>query len=331
MTDNSVKSGIIGIGSYLPEKRLTNKDLESILDTTDQWIYSRTGIKERRIARDDEYTSTMAIEASRKAIEVSGIRPEKIDLIVFCTITPDYPIPCTAGILAKELGIKNAGGMDINAACSGFIYGISVADSFLRTGAINFALVVCSDKLSVITDWQDRSSCILFGDGAGAVVMTRVSKYGILGFDLGLLGDEWERIVIPAGGSRNPASDQTVSQRLHFMKLDGREVFRLAVRYMGVSLTRLLSRLELSIDDIDWLIPHQANKRIMMAICDHFKIPYSKLYDNIEFYGNTSAGSIPIALDEMFSSGLLKKGHKVALTSLGAGITFASAVLEWGI
>ena len=324
-----MRSGIVGIGSYLPKNVLTNRDLEKMVDTTDEWIYTRTGIKERRIASADEYTSTMAVEASREALKMAGISPDKIDFIIFATITPDHPIPCTAGILAKELGIKNAGGMDINVACSGFVYGISLADMLLKTNSAKYVLVVCSDKLSVITDWKDRSSCILFGDGAGAVVMTLTKNGGILGFDLGLLGDEWEKIVIPGGGSRLPPSCETVEKRLHFMKLQGREVFKLAVRYMGRSLEKLLAKLEITVDNLDWIVPHQANRRITQALCEHFKIPPEKVYDNIEFVGNTSGASIPIALSEMIQKGLLKKGHLVGITSLGAGITYGSAVFEW--
>jgi 3-oxoacyl-[acyl-carrier-protein] synthase-3 len=328
--DSKILSGIIGIGSYLPQNTLTNYDLERMVDTTDEWIYSRTGIKERRIAGENEFTSTMAVKAAEKAIKMSEISPQKIDLIVFCTITPDYPIPCTAGILAKELGIKNAGGMDINTACSGFIYGISIADTFLKSKKANYVLVVCSDKLSTITDYQDRSSCILFGDGAGAVVMTRTEKFGLLDFKLGLLGDEYEKIVIPAGGSRNPASEKTVKERMHFMKLQGREVFKLAVKYMGQTLKEILERNEITIDMVDWIVPHQANKRITEAICEHFNIPKEKVYDNIEFVGNTSGGSIAIALDEMLEKGLLKNGQLVALAALGAGITYGAALLSWG-
>jgi 3-oxoacyl-[acyl-carrier-protein] synthase-3 len=329
--DSEILSGIIGIGSYLPQNILTNYDLERMVDTTDEWIYSRTGIKERRIAGENEFTSTMAVKAAEKAIKMSGISPQKIDLIVFCTITPDYPIPCTAGILSKELGIKNAGGMDINTACSGFIYGISIADTFLKSKKANYVLVVCSDKLSAITDYQDRSSCILFGDGAGAVVMTRTEKFGLLDFKLGLIGDEYDKIVIPAGGSRNPASEKTVKERMHFMKLQGREVFKLAVKYMGQALKEILEKNEITLDMVDWIVPHQANRRITEAICEHFKIPKEKVYDNIEFVGNTSGGSIAIALDEMLEKGLLKKGQLIALVALGAGITYGSALLSWGI
>ena len=328
---NNNLSGIIGIGSYLPKNILTNHDLEKMVDTTDEWIYSRTGIKERRIASENEYTSTMAIKAAEKAIKMAEISPQKIDLIIFCTITPDYPIPCTAGILAKELGIKNAGGMDINTACSCFIYGISIADTFLKARKANYVLVVCSDKLSIITDYQDRSSCILFGDGAGAVVMTRTEGFGLIDFKLGLLGDEYDKIIIPAGGSRNPPSEKTVKERMHFMKLQGREVFKLAVKYMGIALKEILEKNEITIDMLDWIVPHQANRRITEGLCEHFKIPKEKVYDNIEFVGNTSGGSINIALDEMFEKKLLKKNHLVALVSLGAGITYGSALLSWGI
>lgn len=329
--NNSKLSGIIGIGSYLPEKILSNHDLEKILDTNDEWITSRTGIKERRIAGNDEFTSTMAVEASKKALQMADIKPQKIDMIIFCTISPDFPIPYTAGILAKELGIKDAGGMDINTACTGFIYGIALADALLKSGKSKYVLVVCSDKLSAITDYQDRSSCILFGDGAGAVVMTQTSDHGIIDYKLGLLGDEWEKIVIPAGGCRNPASEETVKNRMHFMKLQGREVFKLAVKYMGSALEELMKKLEMKIEDIDWIVPHQANRRIIEAICEHFKIPQEKVFINIEKLGNTSGGSIPIAIDEMLEKKLLKKGNIVALTALGAGITYGSAILKWGI
>ncbi|GBD04065.1 3-oxoacyl-[acyl-carrier-protein] synthase 3 [bacterium HR19] len=331
MKPNSKLSGIIGVGSYLPPNILTNFDLEKILDTTDEWITSRTGIKERRIAGSDEFTSTMAVKASKKAIEMAGIKPQKIDMIIFCTISPDYPIPCTAGILAKELGIKDAGGMDVNTACTGFIYGIALADAFIKAGKSKYALVVCSDKLSAITDYQDRSSCILFGDGAGAVVMTQTSEHGVIDYKLGLLGDEWEKIVIPAGGSRNPASEETVKNRMHYMRLQGREVFKLAVKYMGSAIEEILKKLEMKIEDINWIIPHQANRRIIEAICKHFKIPQEKVFINIEKLGNTSGGSIPIAIDEMLEKKLLKKGDILALSALGAGVTYGAAILKWGI
>ncbi len=323
------RTAIVGIGAYLPPRVLTNFDLEKMVDTSDEWIRTRTGIRERRIAPEDVYTSTMSVEASRQALQMAGLRPDQVDLIVCCTVTPDYPFPATAALIQKDLGAWNAFGFDIQAACAGFLYGLTVADQFIRTGAARYVLVVGVEMLSRVTDWRDRSTCVLFGDAAGAAVVTAVEGRGLLASRLYLDGSLWDLIYLPAGGTRLPASEKTVQERLHFIKMRGNEVFRVAVRYMGRAVREVLEDAGLTADQVDWLVPHQANHRITQALIDYLGVPTEKVYANIEYTGNTSAASIPVALVEMLEKGLLRSGQVVGLTALGAGIAYGAALLRW--
>jgi 3-oxoacyl-[acyl-carrier-protein] synthase-3 len=323
------RTAIIGIGAYLPPKVLTNWDLEKMVDTSDEWIRTRTGIRERRIAPEGIYTSTMSVEASRQALQMAGLRPEQIDLILCCTVTPDYPFPATAALIQKDLGAWNAFGFDMQAACAGFLYGLTVADQFIRTGAARYVLVVGVELLSRVTDWQDRSTCVLFGDAAGAAVLTAAEDRGLLASRMYLDGSLWDLIYLPAGGTRMPASEKTVQERLHFLRMRGNEVFRVAVRYMGRAVREVLEDAGLTPDQVDWLVPHQANHRITQALIDYLGLPPERVYANIEYTGNTSAASIPVALAEMLEKGLLRSGQVVGLTALGAGIAYGAALLRW--
>lgn len=323
------RTAIVGIGAYLPPKVLTNFDLEKMVDTSDEWIRTRTGIRERRIAPEGIYTSTMSVEASRRALQMAGLRPEQIDIIICCTVTPDYPCPATAALIQKDLGAWNAFGFDMQAACAGFLYGLTVADQFIRTGVARYVLVIGVEMLSRVTDWQDRSTCVLFGDAAGAAVVTTAEGRGLLASRLYLDGSLWDLIYLPAGGTRLPASEKTVQERLHFLKMRGNEVFRVAVRYMGRAVREVLEDAGLTVDQVDWLVPHQANHRITQALTDYLGLPAEKVYANIEYTGNTSAASIPVALVEMLEKGLLRPGQLVGLTALGAGIAYGAALLRW--
>lgn len=324
------KVGIIGLGKYLPEKRLTNKDLEKIVDTTDEWITERTGIKERRIARDDEATSDMAVNAARRAIENAKLKPEDIDLIIVATITPDMFFPSTACIVQSKLGINNIPAFDISVACSGFIYGIAIADQFIKSGVYKHILMIAAEKMSSVTDWTDRSTCVLMGDGAGAAVLGEVEKGGILSVHLGADGSKGSLLEMPAGGSRLPASASTVEARLHFLKMEGNVLFRHAVKVMAEAALKAAEPLGLKGDDINLIIPHQANIRILNAVAKRMGIdPEKKVYLNIKKYGNMSAASSAVALTEAVEEGRVKKGDKILLDAFGAGLTWGAIIIEW--
>lgn len=309
--NNSV--GILGTGSYMPDKVVTNKDIEKMVDTTDEWIYSRTGIRERRIAGDDAATSDLAVEAAKKALEASGLKPNDIPLIIVATITGDYQFPAAACIVQHKLGIDNAAAFDINAACSGFIYGIETARQFILAGTYDKALVIGADKMSTVIDWTDRNICVLLGDGAGACVLGKTEK-GILDTYMEVDGAFANLLILP--------------EKSHFMKMEGREVFKKAVLVMCKACLEILERCKLTLSDIDWIIPHQANIRIIEAISDRLGFPMDKIYTNVSRYGNMSAASIPVALDEAIRDGSVKKGQRILLVSIGAGLTWGSSVIE---
>ncbi len=325
-------SGIIaGTGSYLPERVLTNFDLEKLVDTSDEWIKTRTGISERRIAGDGQATSDLAIQAAGYALESARIAPSDVDLIVCSTISPDLPFPATACFIQAGLGASRAFGFDINAACSGFVYALSVANQYIKAGAAKNVLVVGAETLSKIIDWTDRNTCVLFGDGAGAVILQAHSGNGrgIIDIQLYTDGKLSEMIHMPAGGSRNPASQETVQQRQHYLKMKGNETFKIAVRNLSESALNILKRNNLTIADISLFIPHQANHRIIQAVGDTLEIPASKVYSTMEIYGNTSAASIPIALDKAVREGRLKPGDLVLFSAFGGGITWAACLVRW--
>lgn len=323
------KAGIIGLGSYLPEKILTNKELEKMVDTTDEWITTRTGIKERRIARKDEATSDMAAEASKRALKDAGLTAEDIDLIIVATITPDMFFPATACIVQEKIGAKSVPAFDISVACSGFIYGLAIANQFIGSGAYHHALVIGAEKLSSITDWSDRATCVLFGDGAGAAVLGPVEKGGILSVHLGANGSEGDLLKLPAGGSRIPATKKSIDDKLHFVKMNGSELFKHAVKIMADAALAATKPLNLKAEDISLVIPHQANLRILEAVGRRMGLSKEKIYLNIDRYGNMSAASSAVALVDAVKEGRIKRGDKILLDAFGAGLTWGAIVIEW--
>lgn len=325
------RARIIGTGSSLPNKILTNAELELMVDTNDEWITSRTGIKQRRIAAEGEFTSTFAVEASCRALEMAGVNADELDLIILGTVTPDFPFPSTACIIQHEIGAHNAAAFDISAACSGFVYGLSIADKYIRSGIAKKALIVGAEVLSRIVDWSDRNTCILFGDGAGAaVVEASDSDSGILSTHIYSNGSFWETLYQAGSGSRNPAtSNKTIDERLFYLKMEGNDVFKHAVRAMEEAACAALSANSISSSDISLFIPHQANKRIIDATGKRLGLTEDKVFVNLHNYGNTSAASIPIALDEANRSGRLATGDIVLLDAFGGGFTYGSALMRW--
>lgn len=322
--------GIIGIGSYVPEKVLTNFDLEKMVDTNDEWIRTRTGISERRIAEDYQATSDLAYEAAKKAIEDAGIDKDEIGLLVVATMTPDHLTPSTACILQEKLGLKNAGAFDLGAACSGFVYAMVTASNFIATGAYKNVLVVGAETLSKVMNWEDRNTCIIFGDGAGAVVLGEVEAgEGIISSHFASDGSGASAIEIAAGGSRNPASEETVKAKEHFMTMAGQEVFKFAVKAIPDTVKKNLEKADMNVNDIDLFVPHQANYRIIDSAAKRLKISSDKFTMNLDKYGNTSGASIPLAMDEAFKSGKIKKGDNVMLVGFGAGLAYASCLFKW--
>ncbi len=321
---------ISGTGSYVPEKVLTNNDLSEFLDTSDEWIFERSGIRRRHIAADGEAASDMALHASRNALEMAGIDASQIDLVVVTTVNPDMAFPSTACLLQAKLGIRNnIPCFDLSAACSGFVYGVEVATRMMQSGMYKNALVVSSEKMSSIVDWQDRSTCVLFGDGAGAVVLcaSDAENIGIVGTVLGADGSDTAMLCMPAGGSLLPTSAETVEKRLHFVRMDGREVFKHAVKIMQEKALEVLDRCGVSSEQVSLLIPHQANTRIIQSVAKRLNIPSEKVYVNIENYANTSSASIPIALDEAMRGGRIKRGDYVLFVSFGAGLTWGATLV----
>ncbi|MFZ5352606.1 MAG: beta-ketoacyl-ACP synthase III [Bacillota bacterium] len=324
------RAGIIATGSYMPEKTLTNADIEKLVDTNNEWIMSRTGIEERRIADENTATSDIATKAALDALNKSGISAEEIDLIMVATVTPDMAFPSTACLVQKNIGAINAAAFDVEAACSGFIYCMAIAEQFIKTGFYKKILIIGAETLSKITDFTDRNTCVLFGDGAGAAIISEVEEQaGILSTYIGANGSAGHLLTQPAGGSRMPATEETVKGRLHYIKMDGSEVFKFAIKIMGEAAEIALEKCGLTKDDIDYLIPHQANTRIIDSATKRLKISPEKVYVNVNKYGNMSAASIAVALDEANEKQLLKDGDIVVLVGFGGGLTWGSAVLKW--
>ncbi|AIQ18067.1 3-oxoacyl-ACP synthase [Paenibacillus sp. FSL H7-0357] len=322
--------GIIGTGKYVPEKILTNSDLEKIVETNDEWIVSRTGIRERHIAAPHEATSDLAYEAALKALESAGMKAEDLDLIIIATVTPDSSFPSTACILQDKLGAKGAAAFDLSAACSGFVYSLATATGFIQNGMYNNALIIGADTLSRITDYTDRNTCVLFGDGAGAVILGEVPEgRGFQSFDLGAEGSGGSLLKMEAGGSRMPASQQTIDDKKHFIYMNGREVFKFAVRVMGTATERVLTKAGLTKEDIDLFVPHQANIRIIQSAMQRLDLPEEKCVINVDRYANTSAASIPLALVEAAEEGRMKEGDTVLMVGFGGGLTWGASVLKW--
>lgn len=321
---------VLGTGSYAPERVLTNKDLEKIVDTSDEWIATRTGMRERRIAAEDQATSDLGTEAARRAMAAADIDADEIDLLIVPTITPDMPWPNTACLIQNNIGAVNAACVGLEAACTGFIYALETARNYLATGAARTALVVGAEKMSSILDWEDRNTCVLFGDGAGAVVLrSGGDESGLIGSVMGSDGSLSRLLMVPTGGSRTPTSEQTVRDRLHYLKMIGREVYKHAVSNMTKSAIDLLEQTGVSKDEIDWLIPHQANMRIIQAVSRRLDIPMDRFIVNIEKYGNTSGASIGLALDEAVADGRIKRGDKVLCVAFGGGFTWGSTLMVW--
>ncbi len=327
---NDISVGITGVGSYVPDNIITNDDLSKIVDTNNEWIVSRTGIKERRIADKDSATSDLASLAAQRALADAKIDAEELDLIVVATATPDHLFPSTAAMVQKNLGAKKAAAFDISVGCSGFNYGIVVGSNFIKTGMYKKVLVIGAEILSKVVDWEDRNTCVLFGDAAGACVLEPCDEsFGILSSELGSDGVNGDVLIIPAGGSKMPATKETVEQKLHTIRMDGKEVFKFAVRVMEKSSLEVLKRAGLKKEDIDFLIPHQANSRIIDSAMKKLKLSREKIGVNLDRYGNTSAASIPVALDEALSENKIKKGDNVLLVAFGAGLSWASLVIKW--
>lgn len=321
---------IVGWGMHVPQHRLTNDDLAQMVDTSDEWIRARTGIAERWIAEDGEATSNLALQAARQALDVARLNPPQLDLIIVATVTPDYSLPATACLVQDSLGANRAAAFDLSAGCSGFIYGLSVAAQLLKAGAYQTALVIGAETLSRITDWEDRTTCVLFGDGAGAVVLQAgENQGGVLSTVLGSDGSGGEVLMVPAGGSRYPATHDTVSERMHFISMKGREVFRFAVRVLPAATRQVLQMAGLTLEDVNLLIPHQANQRIIDAAARSLNLPAGEVYSNLERYGNTSAASIPIALCEAAEEGHISPGDLVVCVGFGAGLTWGAAAIRW--
>lgn len=325
-----LRSRIIATGSYLPERALTNQDLEKMVDTSDEWITERTGIKERRIADENQAASDLAYEASKIALERANLRPEDIEVIIVATVSGDMPFPSTACFLQAKLGAVNAVGFDINAACSGFLYALSIADSFIKSEMYRRILVVGAEVLSKITDWKDRTTCVLFGDGAGVAILEPTDEdRGIISMHINSDGRMWDLLNLPGGGSRSPTSEETIKNRLHYIKMKGNETFKIAVRTLEDLVVKTLEEQGLESSQLSLLIPHQANLRIIQATADRLGLPMSKVVVNLNKYGNTSAASIPIALDESISYGRIKEGDYILLEAFGGGLTWASALIKW--
>jgi 3-oxoacyl-[acyl-carrier-protein] synthase-3 len=331
MTRGEKRAVIRGTGSALPERVLTNADLEKMVDTSDDWITSRTGIRERRIAGENEFMSQFATRAAEGALTSAGIPASGVDLIICATVTPDMPIPATACIVQDRLGAVGAAAFDLAAGCSGFIYALAVAERFIASGDYRAVLVIGAELLSKYTDWRDRATCVLFGDGAGAVVLTAgEAPYGVLASSMHADGSMADFIYVPAGGTREPASERTVAEGRHFIRMRGNETFKMAVRSMEETSRAVLEKAGLGPKDVDLFIPHQANRRIIDAVGSRLSLRAEQVYVNIERIGNTSAASIPIALDEAVRKGLVKNGHNILFAAFGTGLTWGAAVCKWG-
>jgi 3-oxoacyl-[acyl-carrier-protein] synthase-3 len=324
-----MKAQIAGIGSYVPDKILTNFDFEKMVDTSDEWIRTRSGIEERHVAADDQATSDLALIAAKRALQSARIKPKDVGAIIVATATPDMLFPSTACLVQAQIGAPRVISFDVSAGCTGFLYALAVGDSFIQNQYDNI-LVIGADTLTRITDYQDRGSCVLFGDGAGAVVLKKSeNENGIISSYFAADGSSWEPLYQPAGGTRIPASHDSVDQRLHYIKMQGNEVFKLAVRAMAEAATKTLKKADIYADDIDLLIPHQANIRIIEATAKRLHIPKEKVVVNLDRYGNTSAASIPIALDEALQQGRARKGSLILLVAFGAGFTWGGVLFQY--
>ncbi len=322
---------IAGWGKYLPERVMPNSELEALVDTSDEWIKARTGIAERRIAAPEETTCSLAVQAARRALDHAQVQPDDLDLIIVATCTPDYAnMPSTASLVQHALGATHAGAFDLNAVCSGFLYGLATGSQFILSGMYKTVLIIGAEVFTRILDWQDRSTCVLFGDAAGAVVLRPTDEPGgLLSFVLGSDGSGACSLYVPAGGSRRPASEETVANREHYVKMQGREVFRFATRVVPESVLQALDQAGLTTEDVDLLIPHQANVRIIDAASKRLKLSEDAVFANVARYGNTSAASIPVALCEALEEGRVKSGDTVVMSGFGAGLSWGTAVWKW--
>lgn len=324
------KSKIIGTGSAVAEQKVTNFDLEKIVETSDEWIRSRTGIESRYFAAPGTTTSDLGALAANRALEAANLTAMDIDLVILATVSPDMGMPATACIVQDKIGARKAAAFDLEAACSGFVYGMAIADQFIKTGFYKNVLIIGAETLSRILDMQDRNTCVLFGDGAGAVVMSRSEDESeVLSFDMGADGSGGKFLYIPAGSSFMPASEETLKNRMHFIKMEGSDVFKFAVRAMGNSATESLKKANVTLEEIDYMVPHQANIRIIQAAAKKLNVPMEKVKVNLNEYGNMSAASIPVALDEAVRAGEIKKGDKIVMVGFGGGLTWASCVMKW--
>jgi 3-oxoacyl-[acyl-carrier-protein] synthase III len=323
-------AGIIGLGHSYPEGILTNADLERMVDTNDEWITTRTGIKQRHKAADNEYTSQFGTRAAQIALERAGVKPEDIDIIVCATTTPDQIMPSTGALIQARLGATNAAGMDVFAACSGFLYGLTMVESMIRTEQIKYALVIGAEVLTKYVDYTDRSTCVIFGDGAGAAVLAPVDEgKGILATKIRSDGRYEEQLYAPGGGTKMGTTHETIDNRMHFFKMKGNELFKVAVRSMADISAEMLEKAGYTVDDVDLVIPHQANQRITDAVASRLGVPEEKVYSNIAQHGNTSSASIPIALDECMQAGKIKEGSLVLLTAFGGGVTWGGTLVRF--
>lgn len=328
----SASTVILGTGAYAPSRVLSNEELSKTVDTSDEWIRTRTGIRERRIAAADEHTSDMGVQASIAALADAGLTPADIDLLIVATITPDYPMPAAACVIQQKLGLRtDVACFDLNAACSGFVYALDTGCAMLSSGRYRHALIIGVEKLSSIVDWQDRTTCVLFGDGAGAAVvgLSDVPDIGLLGTKLGAYGESVDLLWITHGGCSHPTTTESIAARDHCIKMKGKEVFKLAVRAMDEAARDILEQHKVTADQIALVIPHQANLRIIESISQYLELPMERFFVNVDRYGNTSAASIPIALDEARRSGRIKRGDLTLLVAFGAGLTYASALIRW--
>jgi 3-oxoacyl-[acyl-carrier-protein] synthase III len=328
-TTNGRPISITGLGCAVPERVMTNDELAQMVDTSDEWIVERTGIRERRVAGSDEALSDLCLPAARDALEQAGVRPEELDLIIVATVTPDMFFPSTGAIIADELGAKDAAAYDLSAGCTGFMYALAQAHGMVSAGLSDRALVIGGDVLSKIVNWHDRSTCVLFGDGAGAVVIEPVQDEGFFGFELGADGSGGVHLHMPAGGSRLPASAETVAAQQHFAFMNGREVFKFATRVLVSSAEKLLEECDMSVGEVDVYVPHQANVRIIDHASKKLGVPEDRVVVNVDRYGNTSSGSIPLALADAVADGRLEEGKLLLMTGMGAGLTWGSAVMRW--
>jgi len=325
-----LRAGIVGTGSALPEKVITNADLEKVVDTTDQWITERTGIKKRHQAAAHETTSSLSTKAARRALEMSGHKPKDVDMIICSTISPDMPLPATAAFVQHELGVPPCLAFDLAAACSGFLFGLTVAEQFIKTKKARCIILVGAEILSRYVDYNDRTTCVIFGDGVAAAVVAAVdSPSGILAAEMHTNGELAKQLYIPGGGTAQPATHESIDQGLHYIKMRGNELFKAAIRSMEEVSLRTMRKANVAAEEIDLFIPHQANRRITSAVRERLNVPLEKVYNNIESVGNKSSASIPICLDECVRSGRVKKNDLILMTAFGAGATWGSIVMKW--